>query len=57
MNLRGQVPWEVLPGEHSEEEGQLNLGVRWFHIFGSSIVGYSEFYGYPYSAYTFLAVT
>ena len=43
--------------EHSEEEGQLNLGVRWFHIFGSSIVGYSEFSGYPYSAYTFLAVT
>jgi len=32
MNLTGHVAWEVLPGENSEEEGQLNLGVRLFCI-------------------------
>jgi len=30
MNLRGQVAWEVLPGEDSEEPRHVNLGVRWF---------------------------
>jgi hypothetical protein len=57
MNLRGEVGWEVLPGEHSEEEAQLNLGVRGFHIFGSSTVGHSEFSGYPSFRCIFLAVT
>ena len=30
MNLRGQVAWEVLPGEDSEEPRHVNLGVTWF---------------------------
>ena len=30
MNLRGQVAWEVLPGEDSEEPRHVNFGMRWF---------------------------
>jgi len=53
MNLRGQVAWEVPPGE---QEGLAESGCQMVFIsleVQLFSVGYSEYSGYPSSGYSF----